>query len=95
MSDKSESHFGVVEGNAEHSKRYQNMHFHVHAPDADGYSELDTRELPMGITAYELAMILNMTIRAPNYVIRRDFAPVAHLFTPCDDFPADRTGEAG
>jgi hypothetical protein len=56
--------------------------YDVTTPDADGYSEISTRDLPRDLTAWELAQIIDLTIRAPNYVVRRDFAPVAHLFKP-------------
>jgi hypothetical protein len=63
-------------------KAFRVAHYDLKAPDADGYSEISTRNLPRDVTAWELAQIIDLTIRAPNYVVRRDFAAVAHLFKP-------------
>lgn len=42
--------------------------------------EMDTRRLPLDLTAYELAQILNMTLRFPEYIVKRDFAAVERFF---------------
>lgn len=70
----------TVYGDSRAIKEFRVASCTVTAPDADGYSELSTRDLPRDVTAWELAQIMDLTIRAPNYVVQRDFAAVAHLF---------------
>lgn len=66
-------------------KDFRAIRMNIVADDADGYSEMSTRNLPPSITAYELAQLLDLTIRAPNYVIRREFTAVQQYFHPVVD----------
>ena len=75
-------HVSLNGGYQHHINSFRVQHYDVRADDADGYSTLSTKDLPTTLTAHELAQIIDMTIRAPNYVIQRDFAGVAHLFKP-------------
>lgn len=77
--------FCQTQSDGKYMTEFRVSHYDVRAEDADGYSTLSTRDLPHTVTAHELAQIIDMTMRLPNYVIKRDFPGVAHLFKPVEE----------
>lgn len=77
--------FCQTRSDGKYMSEFRVSHYDVRSEDADGYGILSTRDLPDTITAHELAQIIDMTLRLPNYVIKRDFPGVAHLFKPVEE----------
>jgi hypothetical protein len=66
------------------SGTYRNFHVDITSDiDVVGTSKmtLDTSKLPQTLTAYELALILNMTITAQECLVDRWFPDVKKYFT--------------